>query len=149
LRRRERKKEEKKERKKRDREENEEDKDLEVGGKLGRDQASSSGGQREEEAQDELTGDTNYVEIEDLIGECIAEVQELQVQEVQVEEWEEDDMQKAWDDVKGGELLVAKVKEARKEEVIYMEGRNLWDLRPVGECWEKRESTSVYEVGGH
>ena len=132
-----RKKEEKKERKKRNREENEEDRDLEVEGRLGREPASGSGVQRDVEPQDELMGEINYVEIEDLIGEWVAEVQELQVQEVQVDEWGEDDMQKAWDDMKGGELPMAKVREARKEEVTYMEGRKLWDLRPIEECWEK------------
>ena len=34
-------------------------------------------------------------------------------------------MQKAWDDVGGEGLPMGKVKEARKEEVTYMEGRKL------------------------
>ena len=38
------------------------------------------------------------------------------VQEVQVDEWEEDDMQKARDDVKEGEVPIANLKEARKED---------------------------------
>ena len=46
-------------------------------------------------------------------------------------------MQRAWDDVKGGELPFDKVREARKEEVTYMEGHKLWELRPISECWEK------------
>ena len=55
------------------------------------------------EPQDEPMGEINYVEIDDLIGEWVSEVQELQVQEVQVDEWEEGDMQKALDDVKSGQ----------------------------------------------
>ena len=29
------------------------------------------------------------------------------------------------------------MKAARKEEVGYMEGRRIWSVRPVSECWEK------------
>ena len=135
-----RKKEEKRERKKRAREENDEDREIEIEGRLRGDQmeaASSSGIRMEEELQDEIMRDADYVEAEDLIGEWVAEIQELQVQEIQVEEWQEEDMQRAWDDVKGGELPFDKVREARKEEVTYMEGRKLWELRPISECWEK------------
>jgi hypothetical protein len=110
---------------------------LEIEGRLGRDQASSSDAQREVEPQDELMAEIHYVEIDDPIGEWVAEVQELQVQEVQVDEWEEDDMQKARDDVKEGEVPIANLQEARKEEGTYMEGRKLRDWRPIEECWEK------------
>ena len=46
-------------------------------------------------------------------------------------------MEKARDDVKGGELPIGKVKEARREEMVFIQGRKLWDLKPVEECWEK------------
>ena len=75
----------------------------------------------------------NLVQIEDLIGEWVAEIQQVQADEFE----EEMTMEKAWDDVKGGELPIGKVKEARKEEVTFMESRKLWDLVPEGECWEK------------
>jgi hypothetical protein len=81
-----RKKDEKKERKKRDREESEEDRKLRFEGRLGRNQVSSRGIQKVVEPPDELMGGINYNEIEDLIGDGVAEVQELQVHEVQVNE---------------------------------------------------------------
>ena len=43
----------------------------------------------------------------------------------------------AWDDVKGGELDIGKVREGRKEEVEYMEKRCIWEIRDERECWEK------------
>jgi hypothetical protein len=46
-------------------------------------------------------------------------------------------MQKAWDDVEGGVLPMARVKEARRKEVTYMRGRKLCELRPIEECREK------------
>ena len=48
---------------------------------MGRHQASSSGVQREEEPQDEVMRDIAYVEVEDLIGEWVDEIQELQVED--------------------------------------------------------------------
>ena len=57
---------------------------------------------------------------------------------MQADEFEEEmSMEKAWHDVKGGELPIGKVKEARKEEVTFMQGRKLWDLKLEEECWEK------------
>ena len=52
----------------------------------------------------------------------------------------------AWDDVnEGWELPVEKVRAARAEEVTYMEGRGIWIVCPVGECWAKtgRKPVSV------
>ena len=43
----------------------------------------------------------------------------------------------AWDDVHGGMLPLKEVEAARREEVGYMEERNIWSLRLVTECWEK------------
>ena len=70
--------------------------------------ASSSGIRMEEELQDEIMRDVDCVEAEDLIGEWVAENQELQVQEIQVEEWQEEDMQRAWDDVKMGNYVLTR-----------------------------------------
>ena len=42
----------------------------------------------------------------------------------------------AWDDVHGGALPMGLVKAARREEIAYMQGRNIWTLRPIRECWE-------------
>ncbi len=36
----------------------------------------------------------------------------------------------------GGKLNEEETKKARREEVSYMEGRNIWTPRPVAECWE-------------
>ena len=41
----------------------------------------------------------------------------------------------AVDDVSGQEIPVGLVKEARKEEVDFMVGRNIWTPVPVEECW--------------
>ena len=42
-----------------------------------------------------------------------------------------------WDDVNGGELKEEDTRKARSEEVGYMEGRKIWSVKPVGDCWEK------------
>ena len=34
-------------------------------------------------------------------------------------------------------MKVEDTKKAREEEVGYMEGRNIWTVKPIGECWEK------------
>ena len=52
------------------------------------------------------------------------------------EEREEEEMG-AWDDVHGGDLPVKEVKAARKEEIGYMGGRNIWSFKPIQECWDK------------
>ena len=43
-------------------------------------------------------GEINYMEAEHLIGERVLEIQQLQAKER-----EEESMERAWDDVKGGE----------------------------------------------
>ncbi len=126
-----RKKDEKKERKKREREETEEDREAEVEGRL---RSDGDGQMEEDdrvgttatewvprppsgshghsvsttatrvEPQDEEMGDINLVEIEDLIGEWVAEIQQVQADEYE----EETSMEQAWDDVKGGELPIEK-----------------------------------------
>ena len=51
---------------------------------------------------------------------------------------EEDQMlEEAWDDVKGGNLRVGDVRKARKEEVGYMKERGIWKVVPIDECWNK------------
>ena len=52
-------------------------------------------------------------------------------------------MQRPWDDVKARELPMGKVREARREEVSYTQGRVLWESRPIGECWEKFGKSAV------
>ena len=45
-----------------------------------------------------------------------------------------------WEEFEGsqeGELPWDKVYAARSEEVGFMMERNIWDLRPIKECWEK------------
>ena len=49
-----------------------------------------------------------------------------------------------------GDLPLEMVKEARSEEVGFMEQRNIWEVRPVEECWEKTgKRPSVSSVGGY
>ena len=38
----------------------------------------------------------------------------------------------------------SEVREARKEEVDYMEGRKIWSLRAVDECWMKTGKAPVF-----
>ena len=91
------------------------------------------------EGRDSSDTVVQLVEIQDLIGDWVTEIQQ-----VQAEELEEDmNLEKAWDDVKGGELPIEKVKEARKEEVTFMESRKLWHLVPEEECWEKTGKSPV------
>ena len=75
--------------------------------------------------------------------ECLIEKWFEEIDAVGVKEEEEEDMTGAWDDVHGGDLPVGLVREARKEEVEYMISRNIWDIRPVGECWEKTGKAPV------
>ena len=88
-----RRKDERKERKKREREENEEDREAELEGRLRRD----GDGQMEVEQQDEEMAGINLVEIDDLIGEWVTEIQQVQAEEIE----EDMNLEIAWDDVKG------------------------------------------------
>ena len=84
--------------------------------------------------------------IVELAGEWIAEIKTEVTKKLELEEEVERRVEKAWDDVnEGWELPVEKVKAARSEEVSYMEGRGIWTVRPVSECWEKtgRKPVSV------
>ena len=81
--------------------------------------------------------------------------EEVIIEECQLDRWvceitrrvkggyEKEDGQKkviaeiGWDDVNGGELKEEDTKKARAEEVGYMEGRKIWSVKPIGECWEK------------
>eukprot|EP00973_Karenia_brevis_P059698 8310687-Karenia_brevis.AAC.1 len=51
-----------------------------------------------------------------------------------MEELESNEDVEAWDDVHGGELPLELVRESRREEVDFIEGRPVWDLRRVEEC---------------
>jgi len=59
------------------------------------------------------------------------------------ESGEEADLEGAWDDVHGGELPLELVKDARHEEVGYMQGRHIWTVTSVSECWEKTGKAPV------
>ena len=54
--------------------------------------------------------------------------------EVNEENRNEEAVEEAWDDVKGGSLPVELVKEARSEEVGFMEKRGIWEVRSREEC---------------
>ena len=43
----------------------------------------------------------------------------------------------AWDDVRGGELKLKEVLDAREEEVGFMQMRGIWVERPLQECWDR------------
>jgi hypothetical protein len=67
---------------------------------------------------------------------------EVWMNEVRIEweraEFEENQyLERAWDDLKGGELKMEEVNKARGEEVGYMIKRTIWRLTPTAECWRK------------
>jgi hypothetical protein len=75
------------------------------------------------------------------VEEWICEIQEAVEEENEAEEkrWKEEyeDEEIGWDDVRGGVLRAADVAAARAEEIKYMVGRKIWNLRTVEECWRK------------
>ena len=77
-----------------------------TGSRFQRCDLSGSGVQRDVEQPDEEMGEINYVEVENLIGEWVMEVQQLQAEEKE----EEENIEKAWDDVRGGELPIGTAK---------------------------------------
>ena len=74
--------------------------------------------------------EVDFVEVVNVIGDWFTEVQSVMKKDVGEQE--------AWDDVEGGELLIKEVKAARKEEVTYMENKEIWGLSPIQECWDKK-----------
>ena len=49
----------------------------------------------------------------------------------------------AWDDVKGGRLKAKDVQKARKEEVTYMQDKQIWEVCDEDECWERTGAAPV------
>ena len=91
------------------------------------------GEESESEAKKRRLGQMDIMRLECLVNKWVGEVECRVVEE---EEWEEA-MQGAWDDVHEGHSLdPEKVKEGRKEEITFMEGRGIWTVRPTKECWE-------------
>ena len=97
---------------------------------------SSSSGSRPEGQMDigEVTG-----EVKGLAVSWINEVVELTPKDGP---WEEL-YSGAWDDVRGGDLPVEKVREARNEEIKFMQSKGIWEVVPTKECWEKTGSKPV------
>ena len=58
-----------------------------------------------------------------------------EINSAMIDEEEEDEEVGAWHDVHGGTLPAKLVHEARKEEIGFMQGRNIWSLRPIEHCW--------------
>ena len=71
--------------------------------------------------------------VEGLVEEWALEIQNF----VKEEPEENPEMNEAWDDVNGGELPLEDVTATRKEEIEYMQGRGIWKLAPLTECWNK------------
>ena len=51
--------------------------------------------------------------------------------EEMINEYNEVDMRQALDDLTGEELDIVKLKNARKEEIHYIETRGIWEVVPV------------------
>ena len=78
-------------------------------------------------------GQTEIMRLECLVGKW---VEEVECQMIGGEEWE-DVILDAWDDVhEGHSLNPAKVQEGRKEELMFMDERRIWTIRPTSECLE-------------
>ena len=89
-------------------------------------------------AEDYQEGEEKRIEV---IEECqvdrwVCEITE-RIKEEKINQEVCEDEEIGWDDVKDQELNAEEVRSARKEEVGYMEGRNIWTIKPVAECWEK------------
>ena len=89
-------------------------------------------------AEDYPEGEEHRIEV---VEECQVDrwVCEItgRINEEKINQEDCEDKELGWDDVKDQELDAGEVKAARKEEVGYMEGRNIWSIKPVAECWEK------------
>ena len=53
------------------------------------------------------------------------------------------DYEWAWDDVHGGEIRLSDLRMARKEEVDFMEKRQIWSEKPVSEPFLRRDSAAM------
>ncbi len=83
------------------------------------------------------------VRVDEIFEEGMVEDWICQLEEEVAEEKDYNFDETAWDDVNGGELDPEQVKGARKEEVGYMESREIWSLSPISECWEKTGKVSA------
>ena len=66
-------------------------------------------------------------------------IDEMMREEKETEEW----CSWGWDDVNDKELDLKDVRAGRKEEVTFMEGRGIWTIRDVEECWKKTGKAPV------
>ena len=64
-------------------------------------------------------------------------IQEIEDDIEEQAQMDQDCWDMAWDDVKGGALRMEDVKAARHEEIIYMQGRRMWFLKCIVECWDQ------------
>ena len=84
-----------------------------------------------EDAEGEM--DIGFVEVIKLTDKWIAEVKEEMIAD---EGFDDEDAEAAWDDVHGGALPAEAVREARSEEVGFMQHRGIWEVVPVTLCWK-------------
>eukprot|EP00973_Karenia_brevis_P090889 12404862-Karenia_brevis.AAC.1 len=52
-----------------------------------------------------------------------------------VSELDMEELGGAWDDVHGGQNPLEVVRESRREEVDFIQGKLVWKLRTIDECW--------------
>ena len=93
--------------------------------------------------------DIDIQQVQCFIGEWVEEYQSGQMiceveddGEIDEESKMEDLLLEAWDDVHGGALPFREVKSARKEEIGFMESRNILSYAPISESWEKPQLPS-------
>ena len=110
-----------------------------------------SGGMVEAVEEQESDEEIDINQVECLIGEWVAEVELQGFEKDEVVKLEEDDSVgepflgdwEAWDDVHCGALPIEEVRRARKEEVTYMQRRDIRELKPTQECYEKTGKAQV------
>eukprot|EP00973_Karenia_brevis_P049396 6852732-Karenia_brevis.AAC.1 len=70
-------------------------------------------------------------ELEARVDRWIQEIEEvIRDSQEDLRDLEEEELGGAWDDVHGGEIPLKLVKESRREEVDFIEGKPVWELRP-------------------
>ena len=75
------------------------------------------------------------LEVEEAIRRIEVWLQEVRITWEKNEAEEDNIIEEAWDDVKGGKLRLEDLRKARKEEVGYMVNRGIWEVVPVSRCW--------------
>ena len=81
--------------------------------------------------------------IEGEISKWINEVEQSMGEDENAEEVLDQFEEGVWDSAHEGYIPMPKVREAKGEEIGFMEDRNIWSIRPIQECWDKTGKAPV------